>query len=79
MDPLQPGQRVAVAPRGAGEFAELADAFNAMLERLETERRDSARRAYAAEEGERRRLSRDLHDEIGQRLGALLLGLQKLR
>ncbi len=78
VDPLRPGQRVAVAQRGAGEFAELADTFNAMLERLETERRDSARRAYAAEEGERRRLSRDLHDEIGQRLGALLLGLQKL-
>jgi two-component system sensor histidine kinase UhpB len=77
VDPLMPGARVEVHPSHA-EFEELARAFNEMMERLEAERRDSARRASAAEEGERRRLSGELHDEIGQRLGALLLALQGL-
>ena len=46
VDPLVPGRRLHVdaAPR---ELRELADAFNAMLERLEDERRESARRAPA--------------------------------
>jgi two-component system sensor histidine kinase UhpB len=77
VDPLKPGERVAISPSHA-EFDELAQAFNEMLGRLEAERRDSAWRASAAEEGERRRLARELHDEIGQRLGALLLELQGL-
>jgi len=77
VDPLAPGERVEVHP-GHAEFEELAQAFNEMMERLEAERRDSAWRASAAEEGERRRLASELHDEIGQRLGALLLALQGL-
>ena len=77
IDPLAPGERVGVSASHA-EFEQLARAFNEMMERLEAERRDSARRASAAEEGERRRLARELHDEIGQRLGALLLALQGL-
>jgi len=44
-----------------------------------TEERDELRRALtAAEEAERRRLARELHDEAGQRLTALGLGLQAL-
>ncbi len=46
-----------------------------MLDRLETERRESARRAVAAQEAERLRISRELHDEVGQALTAVLLGL----
>ncbi len=77
VDPLMPGARVEIHPSHT-EFEELARAFNEMMERLEGERRDSAQRASAAEEGERRRLASELHDEIGQRLGALLLALQGL-
>jgi len=44
-----------------------------------TAERDELRRALAqAEEAERRRLARELHDEAGQRLTALSLGLQAL-
>ena len=67
VDPLAPGARVEVED-GSPEVAELAGAFNDMLERLEDERRDSAERAVRAQEGERRRLARELHDEVGQTL-----------
>lgn len=78
VDPLRPGQRIDVPARSL-EVADLADAFNAMLDRLEEERRDSARRAQAAQDAERRWLSLELHDQIGQDLTALLLGLDVAR
>jgi two-component system, NarL family, sensor histidine kinase UhpB len=76
-DPLA-RERVSV-PGGPSEASELAVAFNAMGERLEDERRDSTRRALSAQEGERLRIARELHDEIGQRLTALLLRLTSAR
>ena len=42
-DPLSPGERVAVD--GGPDVAALAQTFNEMLDRLESERRESARRA----------------------------------
>jgi two-component system sensor histidine kinase UhpB len=75
IDPLQPGQRIA-ATGPASEVTVLTEAFNAMLDRVETERRESARRALQAQEEERRYLTTELHDEIGQTLTALSLELQ---
>ena len=77
VDPLAPGQRVTVEAPDP-EVAALVQAFNEMLDRLETERRDSARRALAAQESERMRIARELHDEIGQGLTAALLQLETL-
>jgi two-component system sensor histidine kinase UhpB len=72
VDPLEPGRRIPVCGPDA-EVMELTRAFNDMLERLETERREAAGRALSAQEGERLRTARELHDEIGQRLTAVLL------
>lgn len=77
VDPLRPGQRVEVSTAG-DEVTELGMAFNEMLKRLEDERRESVRRTLLAQESERVELARDLHDEIGQRLTALLLQLDYL-
>jgi two-component system, NarL family, sensor histidine kinase UhpB len=76
VDPLAPGERVPI--EGAqSEVSLLAETFNEMLERLETERRESGRRAMLAQEAERRRVASDLHDEIGQSLTALVLQLKQ--
>jgi two-component system sensor histidine kinase UhpB len=72
VDPLRPGQRVRLG-RASAEVDQVAQVFNGMLERLEWERRDSGRRMLAAQEGERRRLARELHDQVGQTLTALML------
>ena len=77
VDLLRPGSRVAV-PSGTPELRVVARAFNRMLERLEDERRRSAHRALAAQEGERVRVSRELHDGVGQRLTGVLLRLQSV-
>jgi two-component system sensor histidine kinase UhpB len=48
-----------------------------MLDRLELERRESALRALSAQEGERIRIARELHDEIGQTLTAIALEAER--
>jgi two-component system sensor histidine kinase UhpB len=73
-DLLRPGRRPAAG--GHGEIAELIATFNTMLDRLEAERAASSARALSAQEAERHRIARELHDEIGQTLTAVLLGLK---
>jgi two-component system sensor histidine kinase UhpB len=76
IDPLEPGRRLPVdGPES--EVSLLSRTFNEMLDRLEWERRESARRNLAAQEDERRRLVAELHDELGQTLTALLLTVQR--
>jgi two-component system sensor histidine kinase UhpB len=78
VDPLTPGRRIELTHTGA-EVADLYEAFNAMLDRLEHERRTSGQRALRAQENERRRVARELHDEIGQTLTGVVLQLDGLR
>src|SRR5215211_3828309 len=76
VDPLRPGERAGLETSDP-EVRELTGAFNDMIERVETERRDSARRALAAQEDERARIARELHDEVGQALTAVVLQLER--
>jgi two-component system sensor histidine kinase UhpB len=75
-DPLSPGKRVRVS--GGPAVVALAQTFNEMLNRLESERRESARRALLVQEGERQRIARELHDEVGQTLTGVMLQVEGL-
>ena len=76
VDLLRPGQRF--AEHGGIEVAQLVRTFNEMLDRLEDERQESGRRALRAQEAERLRIARGLHDEVGQVLTGVLLQLDSL-
>jgi two-component system, NarL family, sensor histidine kinase UhpB len=58
------------------EVVRLHQAFDRMLERLEAERARTATAVLQAQEGERARLARDLHDEANQALTGVLLRLE---
>ena len=76
-DLASPGQaRATVSRRASRELQRLADRFNAMLRRLEDERREAASAAVRAQEQERHRLAQDLHDEVNQALTGILLRLE---
>jgi two-component system sensor histidine kinase UhpB len=77
VDPDRPGRRLeGVHPRSA-EGVALAEAFNDMLDRLESGRREAARMALRAQEAEKSRVGRELHDEIGQTLTAAMLQAER--
>ncbi|AXK32440.1 HAMP domain-containing protein [Streptomyces armeniacus] len=75
VDLLRPGQRLPVP--GRGEVAELIRTFNGMLDRLEAERVTSSARTLSGQESEQRRIAQELHDEVGQSMTAVLLGLKR--
>jgi len=77
VDPDRPGRGLAAFEPRSAEGAALADAFNAMLGRLESARRDAARTALRAQEAERLRVARELHDEIGQTLTAVIIHAER--
>ena len=77
IDPLRPGRRIPVLGPPS-EVTLVAAAFNDMLDRLEHERRESARRELSAQHAERRHIARELHDELGQTLTALALQLDRI-
>jgi two-component system, NarL family, sensor histidine kinase UhpB len=75
-DVLRGGQRVPVD--STGEVGALELAFNTMMKRLETERREAGARTLNAQEEERQRIARGLHDEVGQTMTGVLLLLKRL-
>lgn len=75
-DLLRGGQRVPID--SSGEIGALEQAFNRMMERLETERREAGARALNTQEEERQRIARGLHDEVGQTMTGVLLVLKRL-
>jgi two-component system, NarL family, sensor histidine kinase UhpB len=77
IDPSWPGQRVPVEGERT-EAGQLATAINEMLARLETERARSVHRSLQAQEQERLRVARELHDQVGQTLTGVLLQLDRL-
>jgi two-component system, NarL family, sensor histidine kinase UhpB len=82
VDLTRPGANLRIGGDGHGESEEverLNRAFRRMLERLEAERRRTSSTALAAQEQERARVARDLHDEVNQSLTALLLRLEAAR
>ena len=75
VDLTAPGVRAQPSETEPEDVARLREAFNRMLARLETERSGAARAVLRAQEAERARVARDLHDEVNQALTAVALRL----
>jgi two-component system sensor histidine kinase UhpB len=82
VDLSRPGPVLPPSIDGVGETEEVARlelAFLRMMSRLEAERRRAGSVALRAQEEERARVARDLHDEVNQSLTGLLLRLEAVR
>jgi two-component system, NarL family, sensor histidine kinase UhpB len=77
LDPAAPAN-VQLGGDPVKEIDRLGRSFNRLLERVESERRRSSHLVLRAQEEERRRVARDLHDEVNQALTAMLLRLEAL-
>ena len=77
VDPDSPGLRLSPEDPRSAEGQALARAFNGMLDRLESARREAARTALAAQVAERLRVAQELHDEIGQTLTAITIQAER--
>jgi two-component system sensor histidine kinase UhpB len=77
VEPLRPGRRLEEREARYSEIIAVTRAFNAMLDRLEDERRSSSRRVLEAQEAERLRIARELHDDIGQTLTATAIEAER--
>jgi two-component system sensor histidine kinase UhpB len=78
----RPGPLLPASIDGIGETEEVERielAFLRMMRRLEAERRRAGSAALQAQEQERTRVARDLHDEVNQSLTGLLLRLEAAR
>jgi two-component system sensor histidine kinase UhpB len=75
VDLTVPGTRAQPQHGESVDVARLREAFNLMLSRLESERSGSATAVLRAQEAERARVARDLHDEVNQALAAVSLRL----
>jgi two-component system sensor histidine kinase UhpB len=75
VDLTVPGVRAQAQDGEPADITRLRQAFNMMLSRLESERAGSATAVLRAQEGERARVARDLHDEVNQALAAVSLRL----
>ncbi len=82
VDLSRPGPVLPASIDGVAETEEVARlelAFLRMMRRLEAERRRAGSAALRAQEQERARVARDLHDEVNQSLTGLLLRLEAVR
>jgi two-component system sensor histidine kinase UhpB len=82
VDLSRPGSNLPPSIDGRGETEEVERielAFIRMMRRLEAERRRSGSSALRAQEEERARVARDLHDEVNQSLTGVLLRLEAAR
>ena len=63
---------------GSGPVRGIAEGVNGLMARLREERRLGDARALSAQEAERHRIAQELHDEVGQSLTVVLLGLKQV-
>ena len=78
IDPAQPLPHALTEPEPVAEIGRLSSSFRRLLESIEEERRRSGTLVLRAQEDERGRLARDLHDEVSQALTGILMGLDAL-